>query len=245
MKVEESIENLGLSSAESRVYTFLVEYTDSSVIQISKGTNLNRTAIYDVLSKLKKRGFVSSIHRNNKQLFHAISLKNIISYFESELDGLKELAKSSSSLPEKNGLKLEIYENKKGFSLLIEDMLREKGEYLCFGLDEQKWHEEFQVLSLQYLKKWKQIGMKGKIVTSNHAVYRYEDEDYRFVDKLNFMSLPWIVYGTTICFILWEPLQFILLRNKDIAESYKKQFNLLWKTAQKLPITRLKKLSFE
>ncbi len=47
------------------------------------------------------------------------------------------------------------------------------------------------------------------------------------------------IAGNTICIIIWSaPIIGIIIENREVADAYRKYFNLLWKIAEKRPWKR-------
>ena len=62
---------------------------------------------------------------------------------------------------------------------------------------------------------------------------------YKAIPKEYFTLTPTQIYGNTIHILLGgNPDYLIIIRNKQIADSYRKQFELLWSIAQPLKTTR-------
>ena len=57
-KIKEFLISLGIGKNESEVYAALTMYGTSSVLEISRKTNLHRSNIYDSLNELIRRGIV-------------------------------------------------------------------------------------------------------------------------------------------------------------------------------------------
>ncbi|MEK6839646.1 MAG: hypothetical protein AABX72_01785, partial [Nanoarchaeota archaeon] len=53
---------------------------------------------------------------------------------------------------------------------------------------------------------------------------------YRTVPARFFNKNPTQIYGNTVQILLWgHPDYLIIIRNKEIADSYRRQFELMWK----------------
>ena len=83
---------------------------------------------------------------------------------------------------------------------------------------------------------------------SFNIFFKYKESNYKFcVKKLKYKNLEYkeideeyigktaqIIYNNKVAiFILGTPYYLIIIENKEIANTYKKQFNLLWKIAKK------------
>ena len=57
--LEKYLQDIGLNEKESKVYLALLAVDNSSVLDLSKKTELNRSTTYVVLETLAKKGLVS------------------------------------------------------------------------------------------------------------------------------------------------------------------------------------------
>jgi len=64
-------------------------------------------------------------------------------------------------------------------------------------------------------------------------IYKTKVITYRYIPKEYFNPTSTLVYGDRVALLIWEPLTVIMIKNKELADSYRKQFELLWKIAKK------------
>ncbi|MFA6991787.1 MAG: helix-turn-helix domain-containing protein, partial [Candidatus Gracilibacteria bacterium] len=65
--------NLGLNDKEAKVYLSCIKIGTSQVSKIAEDAKLNRVTTYDILEKLKKRGFVSHFTKQKTMYITAVS----------------------------------------------------------------------------------------------------------------------------------------------------------------------------
>src|SRR3989344_7031193 len=73
---------LGFEEREINIYIFLIKNNESTALQISKGTEIDRTTIYDLLEKLIQKRIVFSIIKNKTKHFFALKPKDLLSHYE-------------------------------------------------------------------------------------------------------------------------------------------------------------------
>ncbi len=96
MGVVELLRKLGFSEYEVKVYSALVELNSASASQISRASNVPRNKTYEVLEKLKLKGFLMELPAKPKK-FKVLSLeklKETINEKRKELDALEKDAES-------------------------------------------------------------------------------------------------------------------------------------------------------
>jgi len=116
---------------------------------------------------------------------------------------------------------------------MLNDYLRSGSDLTAFGIDETKFEKVFPDLMHQFFKKEEEAGLKERLLASEDAtfIYKKKTTNYRFIPKGFFNPTPSMTYGNKIGFVIWEPL--IVIENADLADSFRKHFNMLWKVASK------------
>ena len=66
-----TLQELGLTESEARVYLALLELGPSLAGSISRKTGIHRRNIYDITERLIKKGLIGYILKNNRRLFEA------------------------------------------------------------------------------------------------------------------------------------------------------------------------------
>jgi len=89
---------LGLSDSEARVYLSMLKLGEHGVQQIARESKISRTAAYEIVNTLQKKGLVSEITRGKKSVFAAEDPEKLEAYFEqrikdihTELDTLRRI----------------------------------------------------------------------------------------------------------------------------------------------------------
>lgn len=81
----EIFQNLGLSQSETKTYFASFQLGPSSIQDIAKRAKLSRTAVYDAVSNLQKRGILSTTTRGKKTIYTAEDPERVIAHFKSRL----------------------------------------------------------------------------------------------------------------------------------------------------------------
>lgn len=129
-----------------------------------------------------------------------------------------------------------IFEGSDSVVRLFEDITQvlQRGEaMLCNGIDERKFVASGEKRFNQHLDTWNRLGIKSRILSIHGDDYFVDlREHYRWVPQEKFSSVPYFVYANKYAILLWEPVsRIVVIENKSIADSYRKQFNALWKEA--------------
>jgi len=234
-----TLDKIGITNNESRVYTSLLKLGQSLARDIIKSTVMHRTSVYNSLTRLHKKGLVSSIRYEKNTYFKASDPNKLMSLLKERERQLKTVLPHLKKLEEKNTAiehDVQYYRGKQGIKTIFDDILASATEYIAWGsnkLVEELFKHYFA--HFIYERKKKKIRMKvvyfesdrGKDFTKNpHMQVKYLPDEY-------YSATAHRVYGNKVAIILLqdEPLG-ILINNKEIADGYRKEFDILWKKAK-------------
>ncbi|MFZ5955826.1 MAG: TrmB family transcriptional regulator [Nanoarchaeota archaeon] len=233
---KETLTNIGLSKAESIIYLSLLKLGNSSVKQISKDTGFHRTNIYDVLEQLKEKGLVAFSKQGKILYYKTTDPKNLYNFIEEKKAFLNELMPDLEKLNQMGLEKINvaIFKGKEGMKAVFNDMLREKGKILGMGITGQL-REKLPAYAEHFLKTLK--------LTKREYFGLYDKKEHispvftevRILPKNVSIPVATHIYANKILITIWEPdLIAILIECKEVADTYKSHFNLLWAISKKL-----------
>ena len=230
------LSDIGLSDGESKVYLALLKLGSCQVSRIKEETGLHRTTIYDFVEKLLNKGLISHVIKNNVKYFSAAAPEKLLDYVkekETNVNGimaeLKKLNVSAGS-----DVRVEVYKGIDGFKTVLNDIIRVGKDLVLFGIDEREFKKRFPILMDNYFAREKEAGIKERILTSEEIRFQYDKGhmQYRRIPTQYFSPTPIIVYGDKVLIHIFEPFVCILIENKDLADSYRKYFEMLWGIAK-------------
>lgn len=237
MELQDLLKETGLTKGEAKVYLALLRLGTSSVHILKDETKLHRTNIYDFIEKLINKGLVNYHIKKNVKLFTAVNPEKLVEYLQEKqetiMDYLPEFKKIQKQ--EKQEIKVEVYKGREGIKTFFNDLLRVGKDYVGFGFDEEMWEKEFSLLIKQQFRKEKEIGIKARLLTSENTKKIYKRGHYKYMAEEFFSPSPTTTYGDRVCTIVWNPLTTIITTSKDVAESHKRYFEMVWKIAKDKP----------
>ncbi len=241
-----ALEQVGLSGNEAKVYLSLLELGSAMAGEITKKSGVNRTNVYDALERLIEKGIVSYVIQSNRKYFEADTPNRIINYLnekENELKRKKKLIRSI--LPElelkrqlsKEPQEATIYKGKKGIKSIAEDVLKTRKELLAFGA-EGKFMDVFTHYAQQWHIRRKKLNIPVKMIYNEKIRNKKSKTKFPILKmkfNANLYDTPantWI-YGDKVAIIVWsdQPIA-TLIRSKEVANSYKQFFDVLWKDSK-------------
>ena len=248
--IEDILKKIGLTSGEIKVYLALLELGASSTGNITKKSGISGSKVYEVLDRLANKGLVNFTQKNGVKFFESASPERILEYLEERKQDIdKEKQEIHKILPElilkqQHAPKSEVkvYTGWEGMKTVNEDIINslKKGEeWLEMGLTTQPKSWE-----IYFNKKQKERVKKG-IIHKSLINIQYKDlykarknlshTEYRFLSKDFEMPISTDIYGNKIAIfiLLQEAPTTIVIESKPVAQSFKKYFELMWKTAKK------------
>ena len=241
MREMDALRAAGLSEAESKVYFALLSAGPSGAGELIRKTGLHRGTAYQVLERLKEKGFVSSIVTETKHCFEAADPQRLMDELKEKEEMLAEtLPKMKARIKEGIGKQsVLVYTGVRGTWAVFEEMaerLKHGGTYYDFGVSGlfrevmKSYWDLWQKRKRKYRIKSKVI-FNEEVTTTNPALIKDYFGDARFHPKEYPSMTDTIIYEDTVVLFLWtaKPPIAVVVRNSDNAKSYMNQFKLMWK----------------
>lgn len=232
----------GLTENESKIYLLLLE-NESIACEIAKRTEISRPHVYDSINRLIEKGLVSYVIKNSKRYFKAANPKELVNYLEEEKDKIsnkqKEITEALPSLlkihkEKKSKTSVEVYEGIEGLKTVLMDIVNFGHDFVAFGAT-HKFEKVLPVFSKIFVKRRQQKNVRAKIVVvEGEQPIKTSLNEYRWIPKEYSLPSSTIIYGDKTATLLWsgEPLG-IIIKSKEVADSYRSYFRLLWEIGKK------------
>ncbi len=235
------LEQLGLSGAEAKVYLALLETGSTLAGPIIKKTGLHRGTTYQILQRLIEKGLVSFVVKSGKRYFEATDPERFLDILKEKEESLKNILPELKLKKQLSKEKQEttVYSGVKGIHSVMDKMLEDlnpNGIYYDFGVSGlfrqvmgpywdiwQKKKRKFKIKS--------QVIFTEEIKKKNPKLLKDYFGEARFHPKEFYSITDTIIYKDTVVLFIWtaKPPIAVVIKNKDNAESYKKQFKFMWK----------------
>jgi len=240
----EIFEDIGLSPNEAKIYETLLATGETSVSEISLKGKIHRRNVYDALNRLVEKGLVFPIFQKGENRYGAISpdkLMELLKEKELKLTAvLPTLRTIYESEPQVEAAY--IYKGVEGFKNYMRDMVR-VGEETYFLGAKALWYSpqvdksflnafirEAKRKKMTYYtlydprvptvfpKALEEVGGQYKVLPSNYPTPGVVDMFGDYV--VTFTSVDVANFG--------EDGTIFVMRNKELAESYKTWFRMMW-----------------
>jgi sugar-specific transcriptional regulator TrmB len=247
------LEKIGFTQGEIKVYFALLGQGNTTSGPVITKSGVARSKVYDIIEKLKQKGLVSEVIKENTKYFQAASPERILDYIknkETEIRNeeeefsklLPELLLKQKFAEEKQEAKVYVgYEGVKTFYEEILNQLNEGDEYLAMTLSEQSWENKSLSLFLQkFHQRRAEKKAKAKIIYHVAAQSIKQNNDFSktglYELRSTELSLPTgiAIVKDVVATLLWNknPKVFAII-SKENADAYRKFFYEVWKTAKK------------
>ena len=238
----EILEDIGLSHTEIKVYITLLELGSSTAGSILEKSRLPNSTVHRDLNSLIEKGIVNYILEGKRKVYQATNPEHFFEFIEDKKRRFKEIlpelrARQKSAKKEEMA---SVYKGVRGIKEVYDIMINVKGkEYNTFGggpitaeimgfswwLNLHKRRVANKLPSRQIFDESVREG--GKEIEKNPLT------KIRYVDKEFAQFQETIIVGDYVAIAVFSenPYAF-LIKDKNVANSYRKYFELLWKIAK-------------
>ncbi|MBN2112418.1 hypothetical protein JW707_04960 [Candidatus Woesearchaeota archaeon] len=234
------LEDIGLTKTEAKVYLAVLDLGSALAGTISQKAGIHRRSVYDSLERLIEKGLVSFISRNNRKWFEAVEPKRLIQIAEEKMQNLKQIV---PKLEMKHGMTKEkeetvFFKGKQALKTVFDDQIQEKRTIYVTGASAEA-SDILKYYFTHYDKKRKANRIHVKMIfpedsRKSEMLKNVPLSEIKFLPHKYLSPVGTNVYGDKVAIVVWtdEPIA-ILIKNKVVAEAYKRYFNFMWERAKK------------
>ena len=239
---EQILTNLGLSKNEAKIYLELLNLGQTTAVEIAKKAKLHRTNVYDALERLIEKGVVAYVSKENTKYYEASNPENLMNLLKAKETELKtalptfalnyNLAKKATTVHVSEGV--QALRNSLNFFLDIGMPL------YVFGVPKQA----IEMIGRGFLLDYHKRRIKKKMIM-NH-IYNEDAKDRiqylntlpyteaRYLDKQYNSLIATHICGSHVAMYLYVKNPMVIhIENQDIADAYKRYFDIFWELAKK------------
>jgi HTH-type transcriptional regulator, sugar sensing transcriptional regulator len=246
----ETLKDIGLSDGEIKVYFALLELESSSVGPIIEKSKVPDSKIYSLLEKLKEKGLVSFVVKNNVKHFQASDPKNLLQIIS---DKEEEIAKQKKSLKDEilpgiekrrkltedkqEAIVYESFEGVKAAYNLLLSSLRKGEEYQVFMLGSVLEQKNVSTFFHNFHQKRIDKGIRVRLLSE-----RTHKTRFNLWGKLKGIQIKYaktklpvgtFIFKDHVMTVIWEDKPTaIVIKSKKNYEHYKEFFEDMWNIAK-------------
>ncbi len=242
------LREIGLSDGEIKVYLALLKLGQARKTDIAKESGVSSSKVYEICSRLQKKGIVGMIIIDNKMHFQAMEPKRLLDFFNEKTVKIEnqkiELQKTIPFLEnysKKQNNKAILYEGLnsiKNFYKNILEELERGDEYHVIGVNYGNSlpgvKEFFENFHNQRAKK----GIKVKMLVNNDAKEMlvktiYLKSEIKYLPQYLMSNMIILFYkNKSFIFFLAKDSIGLLIENEEITKGFKSYFDAFWKIAK-------------
>ncbi|MBN2051908.1 hypothetical protein JW756_00215 [Candidatus Woesearchaeota archaeon] len=248
------LEQIGLTRSEIKVYLALLELGVTTTGPIVNKSGASSSKIYEILDRLIKKGLVSYIRKGKTKNFEAAPPSRILDYFKEKDEELDRQRKQVEQLlPEleikrqlsKHQEEATIYKGMKGVETAFYDALKlmKKGEtFYVYGIPPRS--DKINYFFVKWNKERAKLGIKAKQLFNESARGELQAlpennplSQIKVMQQDQVMPVGINIFNDQVILFPSEtekqPL-LIVINNKEIAQSFKTQFDIFWNQQTKI-----------
>lgn len=236
-QTRETLKKIGLGHNESKIYITLIKLGPTMAGKIAKESNIDRSACYDSLKALIKKGLANYVIEANRKKFSATNpnkLKDYLKEKESLVDEiLPNLANMFKTKEERS--QVQMYKGNKGIKTVFEDILRDaKGKENLVIDSSGSFVDRMPFYAPHFIKALKINKINVRHISLKDKVRGNSSTKVRFFPRTTKESpIATNIYADKIALILWSDVpEAVIIKNKAAAEAYRSYFEILWKSSK-------------
>ncbi len=246
----ETLERIGLTPGEAKIYLALLDIDQSTTGPIVEKSGVSTSKTYKILKRLENKGLVSHIIKKNIVHWSAANPKRILEIIKKQEKEISERKKEVDKiLPEllkkiktlKATQQAEVYMGIKGMISVFNDETNyfiENPKEINYIIGVTKGYPKQTYDFFDRLEhKRDNLKIKRKFLFGENA-----RGTMPFVEKSKFCGVKYLPYSSIVSINIYgetsfisifseEPI-FFVIKSKEIAESFKEYFKILWKIAK-------------
>jgi len=237
MRINQSLYELGLNQKESEIFLALLELGSSSVPAISRKSAQPKTSCYDVLEKLRYKGFVSTFQKKKTKYYLANDPEKIINSAKEKIANLEK------KLPELRALygnlrckpSVRLYEGREQMSIILKEILEEATELIGFASSDdvlnelQKRHQYFLKERIERKIPLKLILIDSPLARERQKIGLSELRTVKIVPKdYQFHEATYVWNNKVAMLAFTNELISIVIESKQLADMQRAFFFNLW-----------------
>jgi len=232
--MEDILVGLGLTHNESKIYITLINQGTLNVGKLTSKSGIHRRSVYDALDRLIEKGIVGYIKVNNVKSYSASNPSNLLEILKKKEIEVNQILPELNEAYNRTKSKKEtvFYKGKEGIKHIFEDQIIVGEEVLIIGGSSSKVYDILKYYLPHYERERLKNKIGVKIIFDSKTDLDIVRSEIKYV---NYSLGPTAIniYGNKVAIIVWSESPYaILIDDSDVAESYKKHFEILWDVAK-------------
>ncbi len=234
------LESAGLTKTEAGIYISLLDSGSALAGTIAQKSGIHRRSVYDALERLIEKGLVSFITRNNRKWFEAASPNRLLQMLDEKRNSINDIIPEMQAKLKfaKERQETVFFKGKQALKTVFDDQIDTGKNILVIGASTSAY-EIVKYYFPHYDKRRVEKKIRTKILFDEKArkekyVSKIPLSEARFLPSKYGSPVAINIYGNSVAIVVWtdEPAA-ILIKNREVADGYRKYFDLMWSIAKK------------
>ena len=236
----------GLDEQRAKLYLTALSFGEATAKELADEMKMRRTAIYDNLQILEKRGYVRLLHRGKRKIYFPLSPKELYKKFENQKRQLQDLMPDflAHYAEESRQPFVQIFEGPHAVREVFEDILKvAKKEYVFFSPPQLTLDRVNKSYLEDWIKRRVKQGIWSRSLRAKGGEFPKEpifNEETEYLRSIRYLPMYLDVKGSIYIYenkigmvsTKRESFSFIV-QSPDLAYSLKKIFEFIWGVSMK------------
>ncbi len=239
--VTSQLEAIGLSTHEAALYLEILRNGEASVGILLQHVKLHREQAYRALERLESAGLVRQYEKRKRAYFAVTDTDLLIQRIEEKVHIAQALQPVLKNMHQRSPHVVRVGEGVDGFAALFEDALatmKKDSEYLILGGQGERFDtlEGVWPIYEKYVKSFAKRNIKLRMLAFQGQDFTNQFKaqpllEVRELPGEYFGPVATVIYGDKVALEVMDPenVSIVTIENKKIAESYRQQFEALWR----------------
>lgn len=257
LNLKQKLNLLGLTDNQAEIYLLLLKQGLTSLLELSRRTNINRTTIYRIVEDLKKLNLAEEVLDDRGTKVKAVNPENlefIIANKEAELTNLKsnlsDLITNLSAIKDQpvKSTQVVYFHGQSGLKQLLWNCVKAGADLVGYGYADwnasvgKEFAEKLRAEIIKQGRHSREIQNDDQIdpkkTYTSLADYRRHHEARGIPKSLIEIKHDTYIYNDVFAFyyFIGDELFGLEIHNQEIAKTQKQIFEVLWKLAKKINV---------
>lgn len=250
-EIKSGLLQLNFSDKEVDIYLSVLQARNSTIPSIAKQTGTSRATVYDLVEKLKAKGFVAEAKRGKKRMIVAESPTNrlyqLLDDKHAQLEKSKEIVEKilptikAINITEDFKPQIRIYEGEKGFRRVWDEIFAEGKDFLSIARIETFLSFVGEDFLEEIMERKVKLGLASRAINEDSpAAAGMQSRDKKFNRETRLAPKEFKLQSTEIIFddkiamfSTREENIIVVIESRDFAETHRQYFEMLWKFLEK------------
>jgi predicted DNA-binding transcriptional regulator len=246
---QETLEGLGLSPNEAKIYETLVEHGELGVSEIATRAQIHRRNAYDAIRRLIDKGLCFEILSQKENLYNAVDPGKLLELTEEKRQSIEAI------LPDLNKKFLQrtaseeafIYKGYEGQKNIWREILRVGKDIHIIGAKAQWFDPKLDAPRAAFYRETKRKKMKFHLLYDSEIKTQLPSfakeypgfVEYRWLPKESSSTAIIVIFGDYVVMYagvgimkMSENTVFFVIKSSELAEGYRTWFKNIWAQAK-------------